>query len=148
MVGCQNYDSFFGHPNIRCRIKIGIQKGTIILKTTHITAFLFGPSQISGPLQRQASNLKDLHNPPSLYVGYIWSPKSRTPTCSKCIPCRYLEPLPVVSVLFFPLGTEAIMAWLLLLQPQDLPSWTEILLILKILHDLAILYYSTMIPKV
>ena len=27
---------FLGTPNIRCRIIIGIQKGTIILTTTHI----------------------------------------------------------------------------------------------------------------
>ena len=70
---------FLGTLNIRCRIIIGIQKGTIILKTTHITAFLFGPSQISGPLQRQASNLKDLHNPQtskSLCRIYLVSQKS------------------------------------------------------------------------
>ena len=34
--GCQNYGSFLGTLNIRCRIIIGIQKGTIILTTTHI----------------------------------------------------------------------------------------------------------------
>ena len=36
MGGCQNYDPFLGALNIRCRIRIGIQKGTIILTTTHI----------------------------------------------------------------------------------------------------------------
>ena len=32
MGGCQNYGSL----NIRCRIIIGIQRGTIILTTTHM----------------------------------------------------------------------------------------------------------------
>ena len=36
MDGCQNYDPFLGTLNIRCRIITGIQKGTIILTTTHI----------------------------------------------------------------------------------------------------------------
>ena len=30
---------FWGTPNIRCRIIIGIQKRPIILTTTHVTAF-------------------------------------------------------------------------------------------------------------
>ena len=34
--GCQNYDPSLGTLNIRCRILIGIQKGTIILTTTHV----------------------------------------------------------------------------------------------------------------
>ena len=37
MAGCQNYGPFLGTLNIRGRIIIGIQKGTIILTTTHIT---------------------------------------------------------------------------------------------------------------
>ena len=36
MGGCQNYGPFLGTLNIRCRIRIGIQRGTIILTTTHI----------------------------------------------------------------------------------------------------------------
>ena len=40
--GCQNYGPFLGTLNIRCRIKIGIQKGTMILTTTHFWAFLIG----------------------------------------------------------------------------------------------------------
>ena len=36
MGGCQNYDPFLGTLNLRCRTIIGIQKGTIILTTTHI----------------------------------------------------------------------------------------------------------------
>ena len=36
--------SFFGHPkNIRCRIIIGIQKGTIILTTTHVAVQQVSP---------------------------------------------------------------------------------------------------------
>ena len=35
--GSQNYGPFLGTLNIRCRIIIGTQKGTIILTTTHIT---------------------------------------------------------------------------------------------------------------
>ena len=38
MGGCQNSDPFWGTLNSRCRIIIGIQKGTIILTTTHIYA--------------------------------------------------------------------------------------------------------------
>ena len=36
MGGCQNYGPFLGTLNIRCRIIIGIQKGTIIVTTTHM----------------------------------------------------------------------------------------------------------------
>ena len=36
MGGCQNYGSLLGTLNIRCRIIIGIQRGTIILTTTHM----------------------------------------------------------------------------------------------------------------
>ena len=32
--GCQNYSPDLGTLNIRCRIIVGIQKGTIILTTT------------------------------------------------------------------------------------------------------------------
>ena len=34
--GCQNYGPFLGSLNIRCRIILGIQKGTLILTTTHV----------------------------------------------------------------------------------------------------------------
>ena len=34
MGGCQNYGPFLGTLNMRCRIVIMIQKGTIILTTT------------------------------------------------------------------------------------------------------------------
>ena len=36
MGGCQHYGPFLGTLNMRCRIIIGIQKGTIVLTTTHI----------------------------------------------------------------------------------------------------------------
>ena len=36
MGGCQNYGPFLGTLNIRGRIIIGIQKGIIILTTTHM----------------------------------------------------------------------------------------------------------------
>ena len=34
MGGCQNYGPFLGAKNIRCRIILRTQKGTIILTTT------------------------------------------------------------------------------------------------------------------
>ena len=36
MGGCQNHGPFLGTLNIRCRIIIGTQKGTIILTSTHM----------------------------------------------------------------------------------------------------------------
>ena len=36
MGGCQNYGPFLGTLNIRCRILIRTQIGTIILTTTHV----------------------------------------------------------------------------------------------------------------
>ena len=41
MGGCQNYGSFLGTLNIRCRIIIGTQRGTIILTTTQYGLFGF-----------------------------------------------------------------------------------------------------------
>ena len=40
MAGCQNYGPFLGTLNIRGRIIIGIQKGTIILITTHMCMYV------------------------------------------------------------------------------------------------------------
>ena len=40
MGGCQNYGPLLGTLSIRCRIIIGIQKGTIILTTIHIILHL------------------------------------------------------------------------------------------------------------
>ena len=36
MGGCQNYGPFLGTRNTRCRVITGIQKGTIVLTSTHI----------------------------------------------------------------------------------------------------------------
>ena len=36
MGGCQNHGPFLGTLNMRCRIIIGIQKGTILFTTTHM----------------------------------------------------------------------------------------------------------------
>ena len=42
MGGCQNYGPLLGILNIKCRIIIGIPKGTIILtSTTHMIAVVF-----------------------------------------------------------------------------------------------------------
>ena len=42
--GCQNYGPFLGtlNMNIRCRILIGTQKGTIILTSTHLVCLVSG----------------------------------------------------------------------------------------------------------
>ena len=40
MGGCQNYGAFLGTLNIRCRSIIEIQKGTIILMTTHMGFYM------------------------------------------------------------------------------------------------------------
>ena len=50
--GCQNYGLFLGTLNIRCRIIKGIQKGTIILTTTHLKFQDLRPSSSSGSLRR------------------------------------------------------------------------------------------------
>ena len=46
--GCQNHGPFLGTLNIGCRILIGIQKGTIILTTTH-SHFRFEVRMLSRP---------------------------------------------------------------------------------------------------
>ena len=42
MNGFQNYGPFFGTLKIKCRIIIGIQKGTRMLTTTHIECWALG----------------------------------------------------------------------------------------------------------
>ena len=37
--GCQNYGTFLGPPNPRCRIILRTKKRTIILTTNHVIAF-------------------------------------------------------------------------------------------------------------
>ena len=49
MGGCQNYGSFLGTLNIRCRVIMGIQKGAMILTTTHILGQLASSSFDSNP---------------------------------------------------------------------------------------------------
>ena len=55
MGGCQNYGPFLGTLNIRCRIIIGTQKGTIILTTTHVVfrslAAVVVTYKVVGPLE-------------------------------------------------------------------------------------------------
>ena len=47
MGGCQNYGPSLGTLNIRCRIIIGTQKGTImILTSTHIEAGTVGCARV------------------------------------------------------------------------------------------------------
>ena len=46
MGGCQNYAPFLGTLNIRCRIIIGIQKGTIILITTCMKSLGYSSSAL------------------------------------------------------------------------------------------------------
>ena len=53
MGGCQNYGPLLGTLNIRCRIITGIQRGTIILKTTHMSKQKTALWDLSGFLQRR-----------------------------------------------------------------------------------------------
>ena len=41
MGGCQNYDPFLATLHIRCRIITGIQKGTVLLTSTHISPYIY-----------------------------------------------------------------------------------------------------------
>ena len=41
MAGCQDYSPFLGTLNIKVSIILGIQKGTIILTTTHIHIYVY-----------------------------------------------------------------------------------------------------------
>ena len=52
MGGCQNCGPLLGPLNIKCRIIIGTQKGTIILTTTHIYIV---PSRIETETTARAS---------------------------------------------------------------------------------------------
>ena len=49
--GCLNYDPFLGSLNIRCRLRIGIQTGSIILTTTHV-GIVF-PHSLLSPTKNQ-----------------------------------------------------------------------------------------------
>ena len=62
MGGCQNYGPFLGTLNIRCRIIMGTQKGTIILTTTHVKGMYI--TDISTPASSEAqSGAQDLRIP-------------------------------------------------------------------------------------
>ena len=58
MGGCQIYGPFLGTRNIRCRAIIGIQKGTIILTTTHIGPICEQLGYLEGILGGSTSGLK------------------------------------------------------------------------------------------
>ena len=53
---CQNCGPFLGTLNIRCRIIIGIQKGTIILTTTQVAS-----ASLPGVLYSSTSRKKKMH---------------------------------------------------------------------------------------
>ena len=64
MGRCQNYGPFLGTLNNRCRIIIGVQKGTIILTTTHIHARcdeFIQPFCVYAIYQFSASRLTNTH---------------------------------------------------------------------------------------
>ena len=67
MRGCQNDGPFLGTLNIRCRIRIRTQNGTIILTTTHMVD--------GGSIAR---------------TGDSWQQKSPTP----CSGCNFREDVP------------------------------------------------------
>ena len=54
MGGCQNYGPFLGTLNSRCCIIIGIQKGTIILITTHILVDPTKSNSVKFPCSRSS----------------------------------------------------------------------------------------------
>ena len=75
MGDCHNYGPFLGTLNIRCRMIIGTQKGTIILTTTHILCRYMDPL---GYRPREADELVKCS---VSVVGTAWdslSPKPQT----------------------------------------------------------------------
>ena len=70
MGGCQNYGPFLNTLNIRCRIIVGIQKGTMILTTTRMMLQPNGDADITtvSPLDNSPTrNLK----PHTVYIPEI-----------------------------------------------------------------------------
>ena len=59
MGGCQNHGLFWGPLNIRCRIILRIQKGAIILATTHV------PSQNKEPYLKPHPNKEETDKGPN-----------------------------------------------------------------------------------
>ena len=60
MGGCQNYGPFLGTLNIRCRIILGTQKGTIILTTTQIAP---SGAQHTAPPRIEVLELTEIRGP-------------------------------------------------------------------------------------
>ena len=65
MGGCQNYGPFLGTLNIRGRIIIGTQKGTIILTTTQVFYNAFRNVRAT-----KAVGVFVFYSGPKLKVGY------------------------------------------------------------------------------
>ena len=84
MGGCQNYGLRLGTLNIRCRIVMGIQKGTIILPTTYISSIILrGVPLLCGGLTQTVGFSFFVRRPPHLHgIGSSVAEKSRNP-------CRY-----------------------------------------------------------
>ena len=75
MGGCQNYGPFLGTLNIRCRIVIGTQKGTIILTTTHMGCPQnYGPLGVIDYIYMTAPNISGYQNG-TLILGIPHIPK-------------------------------------------------------------------------
>ena len=68
--GCQNHGPFLVTLNIRCRIIMGIQKGTIILTTTHLEARVkAGQVATTSP----SSAVVEVGNGPKIKVSHVCS---------------------------------------------------------------------------
>ena len=81
MGGCQNYGPFLGALNIRCRIITGIQKGTIILTSTHIVhvqgVLDFIPEPVAGA-SRKIPAVVHVHHHATKSRSLNRNPSSRT----------------------------------------------------------------------
>ena len=86
MGGCQKYCPFLGTLNIRCRIIIGIQKGTIILTTTQkdpkSTPTYAHDALGEASAQLPALLVRRLLFTESLFIAHLEDPKftNNTPT--------------------------------------------------------------------
>ena len=93
MGGCQNYDPFLGTLNIRCRILIGLQNGTIILTTTHmvISRVCFGVSLVNSNRPSLCmSGAQPVNNPPNVgkptsrsfpVLSWVWGTEDLARLC-------------------------------------------------------------------
>ena len=73
MGDCQNYGPFLDTLNIRCRIIIGIQKGTINLTTTHIS--MLTPPPRTNLAMFQNSQILKFQNSKKNPVNFLEIPK-------------------------------------------------------------------------